>query len=250
MDELEFRRNAMITPDDQQPDFLAAAGASPHSRAHLAEMKQLDHAIQKAINVDLPDGLAERILLKQALLQDDHAEHDPPMVGARQPTAPSWRQLAIAASIAFILGMSTRWIEGLGSPTLSLADVAMAHLHTEAPFISRLDERVNLSAINAKMGAYGATLLGMGGLKVTYVNHCSFYQGPALHMVMQGQKGPVTLFLVPKHLPLTVPATFAEGTLKGEIVPLKGANMVLIGDRQEPLTPMADQLQSRLHWSI
>ncbi|WP_410198511.1 hypothetical protein [Aeromonas caviae] len=38
--------------------------------------------------------------------------------------------------------------------------------------------------------------------------------------------------------------------LKGEILPLKGANMVLIGDMQEPLAPVARQLESRLHWSI
>ena len=87
-------------------------------------------------------------------------------------------------------------------------------------------------------------------MKVTYVNHCAFYQGPALHMVLQGKLGPVTLFLVPKHLPLTIQSDFADGTLKGEILPLKGANMVLIGDMQEPLAPVARQLESRLHWSI
>ncbi|MFS1165565.1 DUF3379 domain-containing protein, partial [Aeromonas salmonicida] len=40
------------------------------------------------------------------------------------------------------------------------------------------------------------------------------------------------------------------GQLKGEIVPLKGANMVLIGDMQESLNPVAQELESRLHWSI
>uniref|UniRef100_UPI003D1995C9 DUF3379 family protein n=1 Tax=Aeromonas rivipollensis TaxID=948519 RepID=UPI003D1995C9 len=56
--------------------------------------------------------------------------------------------------------------------------------------------------------------------------------------------------LVPKHVPLTIQPDFADGTLKGEILPLKGANMVLIGDMQESLAPVAQQLESRLHWSI
>ena len=43
---------------------------------------------------------------------------------------------------------------------------------------------------------------------------------------------------------------FADGRLKGEILPLKGANMVLIGDMQESLAPVARQLESRLQWSI
>jgi hypothetical protein len=127
----------------------------------------------------------------------------------------------------------------------------MAHVYDEAPFIQGTDERVNLHSINSKMEKYGATLSEMNGLNVTYANHCSFYQGPALHMVIQGKMGPITLFLVPKHVPLTLQqASFEDGTLKGEIVQLKGANMVLIGEMKEPLAPVATALQSRLHWAI
>ena len=45
-------------------------------------------------------------------------------------------------------------------------------------------------------------------------------------------------------------ANFEDGTLKGEIVRLKGANMVLIGEMKEPLAPVANALQSRLQWDI
>ncbi len=56
---------------------------------------------------------------------------------------------------------------------------------------------------------------------------------------------------MPKHVPLTLQqATFEDGTLKGEIVQLKGANMVLIGEMKEPLAPVANALQSRLQWDI
>ncbi|WP_033138047.1 DUF3379 domain-containing protein [Aeromonas finlandensis] len=259
MDELEFRRNAMIQPNDQQPDFLAAAEASQANRHYLDEMKQFDHTLKRAMQVDAPAGLAERILLRQAMQQEtdtqDDAQPSRPL-GATQVksrTSTSWRQIAMAASVAFLLGMSTRWITLPDAPptAFSLAQVAMAHVYGEAPFIEGVDERVNLQNINAKMEIYGATLSGMDGLKVTYVNHCSFFQGPALHMVIQGKMGPVTLFLVPKHVPLTLQQVhFEDGTLKGEIVQLKGANMVLIGEMKEPLAPVANALQSRLQWDI
>ena len=259
MDELEFRRNAMIQPNDQQPDFLKAAEASQANRNYLDEMKQFDRSLKRAMQVEVPAGLAERILLRQAMLQDSDTPDD------RQQfrplgTAPvkirastSWRQIALAASVAFLLGMSTRWISlPETTPTaLSLAQVAMAHVYGEAPFIQGIDERVNLQSINAKLEMYGVTLKEMDGLKVTYVNHCSFYQGPALHMVIKGVMGPVTLFIVPKHVPLTLQqANFEDGTLKGEIVRLKGANMVLIGEMKEPLAPVASALQSQLQWAI
>lgn len=259
MDELEFRRNAMIQPNDQQPDFLKAAEASQANRNYLDEMKQFDRSLKRAMQVEVPAGLAERILLRQAMQQDSDTQNDMP---PSRPlgTAPvkirastSWRQIALAASVAFLLGMSTRWIS-LPETTpaaLSLAQVAMAHVYGEAPFIQGIDERVNLQSINAKLEMYGATLKEMDGLKVTYVNHCSFYQGPALHMVIRGEMGPVTLFIVPKHVPLTLQqANFEDGTLKGEIVRLKGANMVLIGEMKEPLAPVASALQSQLQWAI
>ena len=246
MDELEFRRRAIAHPHEQDPAFLEQAQRSSANRKHLDEMKQLDRSLQRAMEVEVPAGLAERILLRQAL------EADQPQV-VPLPVRPrsNWRALAMAASVAFLLGMSTRWISWPVAPdTLSLAQVAMSHVYGEEPFIHAVDERVSLHTINAKMEKYGATLSEMPGMKVTYVNHCAFYQGPALHMVLQGKMGPVTLFLVPKHLPLTIQSDFADGTLKGEILPLKGANMVLIGDMQEPLAPVARQLESRLHWSI
>ncbi|MGL6417765.1 DUF3379 domain-containing protein [Aeromonas allosaccharophila] len=259
MDELEFRRNAMIQPNDQQPDFLKAAEASQANRNYLDEMKQFDRSLKRAMQVEVPAGLAERILLRQAMLQDSDTQDDMPpsrplgTAPVKIRTSTSWRQIALAASVAFLLGMSTRWITlPETTPTaLSLAQVAMAHVYGEAPFIQGIDERVNLQSINAKLEMYGATLKEMDGLKVTYVNHCSFYQGPALHMVIKGEMGPVTLFIVPKHVPLTLQqANFADGTLKGEIVRLKGANMVLIGEMKEPLAPVVSALQSQLQWAI
>ncbi|MBS4685743.1 DUF3379 domain-containing protein [Aeromonas sobria] len=257
MDELEFRRNAMIQPNDQQPDFLETADASQANRHYLDEMKQFDRTLKRAMQVDVPAGLAERILLKQAMLQDTPDDYIHPLNSAKtfasDRTPSPWRQIAMAASVAFLLGMSTRWISlPEAAPTASsLAQVAMAHVYEEAPFIQGTDERVNLHSINSKMEKYGATLSEMNGLNVTYANHCSFYQGPALHMVIQGKMGPITLFLVPKHVPLTLQqASFEDGTLKGEIVQLKGANMVLIGEMKESLEPVATALQSRLHWAI
>ncbi|WP_310598198.1 DUF3379 domain-containing protein [Aeromonas aquatica] len=249
MDELEFRRRAIAHPTDADPAFLEAAEASPANRSYLDEMKQLDRQLHRTLEVEVPAGLAERILLRQAVEPDDDEVVVPLLP---PPVRTNWRPLAMAASVAFLLGISTRWLSWpVTTPDEpSLAQVAMAHVYGEEPFIKGVDERVSLQTINAKMEKYGATLMDMPGMKVTYVNHCAFYQGPALHMVLQGKMGPVSLFLVPKHVPLRIQPDFADGQLKGEILPLKGANMVLIGDMQEPLAPVARQLESHLHWSI
>ncbi len=70
--------------------------ALPANRKHLDEMKQLDRSLQRAMEVEVPAGLAERILLRQAL------EADQPQV-VPLPVRPrsNWRALAMAASVAF-----------------------------------------------------------------------------------------------------------------------------------------------------
>ncbi|MGL5303917.1 MAG: DUF3379 family protein [Aeromonas sp.] len=261
MDELEFRRTAMIQPHDQQPDFLKAATANPTHRHYLDEMQQFDRALTDAMQVPVPSGLAERILLRQAIQAAAHPQAKipvPPPLSANNDAIPlppqtPWRHIAMAASVAFLLGISTRWITlpAHNPNDVSLADVAMAHVYGESDLLNASSRSVNLRNINLKMAKYGATLSEMDGLKVSYVSHCAFYQGPALHMVIQGEMGPINLFLVPKHVPLTLQqANFDDGSLKGEIVPLKGANLILIGKLTEPLTPVASKVQSQLQWDI
>ncbi|WP_368165649.1 DUF3379 family protein [Aeromonas sp. R9-1] len=252
MDELEFRRQALANPYESNPAFLAALQESPARRKWVEELKAGEQELVQALKVPLPEGLAERILLRQALDRSDE-EAAARMVPLRAQPAPArvWRQVAVAASVAFLLGLSTRWLP-LDSEHPDLSSVALAHVYGEQSFTHGVDERVSLETINAKMEKYGARLTSMAGLgHITYVNHCSFYQGPALHMEIQGSKGPITLFLVPRHVPLKIGRDdFSDGRLQGEIMELKGANMVLIGPMGEPLKPLADQLQKEMHWNI
>ncbi|PNO58079.1 hypothetical protein MC65_006335 [Aeromonas caviae] len=135
MDELEFRRRAITHPSDRDPAFLKAAEASPANRKHLDEMQQLERQVRSTLEVDVPAGLAERILLRQAMAAEEEQVVPLPVTPARTP----WRALAIAASVAFLLGMSTRWISWPVAPdTLSLAQVAMSHVYGEEPFIQVL----------------------------------------------------------------------------------------------------------------
>lgn len=99
MDELEFRRRAITHPSDRDPAFLAAAEASSANRKHLDEMKQLDSKLRRTLEVEVPAGLAERILLRQAMdASEDVVMPLPPRpkaeVGARSP----WRHRSPSCS--------------------------------------------------------------------------------------------------------------------------------------------------------
>ena len=53
----------------------------------------------------------------------------------------------------------------------------MAHVYGRSLLHPGVDEKVSLQTINAKMEKYGATLMEMPGMKITYVNHCAFIRG-------------------------------------------------------------------------
>ena len=99
MDELEFRRRAITHPSDRDPAFLKAAEASPANRKHLDEMQQLERQVRSTLEVDVPAGLAERILLRQAMAAEEEQVVPLPVTPART----QWRALAIAASVAFLV---------------------------------------------------------------------------------------------------------------------------------------------------
>ncbi|MFM7968432.1 DUF3379 family protein [Aeromonas sp. A-5] len=174
-------------------------------------MKQLEQLCKRAMQVKVPAGLAERICSGKpcckTVTRKMIAAIPSPWHGAGQapdinipPDRPG--------CIGRLPARNEHPLDHAGQKRLlrplSLAQVAMAHVYGEKPFIQGVDERVNLYSINSQDGEDMATLSDMPGLTVTYVNHCSFYQGPALHMVIQGKMGPIHPVFGAQHVPLTL----------------------------------------------
>jgi len=75
---------------------------------------------------------------------------------------------------------------------------------------------------------------------VYYLNHCGFGKSNAMHMVFQGEKGKVTLFLT--GIKSEQPIDFNEKGMSGVVTPIGNTSMIIVGENGEDVAKIAENL--------
>jgi len=251
MDDILFRHTAVATPNDKSDEFLSRANASDNSQKLVHDAKVFDRLLKDTLDVEVPDDLIDKILLEQSFA----LEHD------KNITA-RWH-IAIAASIAFIIGLSLPMMNDIlySSPDIKgapievayvpydLGSAALEHVKNEYFLTATANENATLQSVNAKLAVYGGKAKeGLG--EVLFVNYCSFKGTSALHMILNGEKGRVTVFVVPKSSDLKPVAEFKSNYLKGISENVGKASVVIVGEPDEPLDMMKEKLDESITWDI
>jgi len=233
MDELEFRRRVMSDPKQRDNDIVDALSASDANKRFLDDVLNLDAQIADAMNVDVPEDLADRILFKQSTDADNVTS----ISFAR-------KAMAMAASVAFVIGLivgQVNWGNLLVPPAqASLADMAVKHVEAEKPFVDKLDEQVSSQQINAKMAPFAYKFTDNFPYHVYYLNHCGFGKSNAVHMVFQGESGKVTLFLT--GMATNINVNFNKDGMSGTVEPIGNKSLILVGDSNENIHKIANNL--------
>ena len=237
MDDILFRHTAIATPNEKSNEFIHSIKESKQNRALVNDAMAFDAELEALLKVPVPENLVDKILLEQSF-----------EVESQKKSSGRWH-IAIAASIAFVLGLSLPLLNTLSQSPLDIGTVAMKHVQQEYYFTAKVNERATLSMINAKLASYGATAQeGLG--EVSFVNYCSFEGTTALHMVMKGEKGPVTVFVVPGDAGFAETAKFNDQHLQGMTEKMGNADVVIVGEKGEPLKKVQLMLQENITWNI
>lgn len=235
MDELEFRRRIMSDPKQRDSDIATAISASETNSKFAEEILDLDNQIAKAMNVDVPEDLADRILFNQSSTTESNI------------VRPNFarKAMAMAASVAFMAGLlvgQINWGNVVVSPAqASLVDTAMQHVVDEMPFIDALDEKVSMDQINAKMEPFDHQFGEHFPYHVYYLNHCGFGKSNAVHMVFQGEHGKVTLFLT--GIASDKDLNFDQDGMTGVVHAMGGSSLILVGEEGENVANIAKNLE-------
>ena len=229
MDDLQFRRTVYADPKCTDEEVLKAAANDPAKQEFWDELKRLDAQMQQACKVDVPEGLAERLILRQSI--QSHAKEK------RRTRV----HLALAASVLFVFGVSFTLFQQQNT-VVNLSDHALAHVYYEGDgYALRVDGDENLSTVNAKLASIGGQITDSIG-RIYYANFCNFDRVRSFHMVMQGDQGKVTVFVIPDndlHVPVE---TFTDGKMHGEMVQMNNTRLVLVAQQGQSF----DQLKSKL----
>ena len=230
MDELKFRRQAYGEPNNQDPEFLQAAMESAEREAFLNDLKGLDNKIENALKIDVPDDLAAKLLLRQQL-QHHHSQ--------RRRTGFAF---AMVASVAFLAGITFTLLR-MGP--VDLGQHALAHVYHEDKAL-HVDQNVQYQDVNFQL----ASLNGSSDMKFTqqpgkvfYSTYCDFQGVQSLHLVMQGESGKVTLFIVPLEDRMVLDEAFADNKYKGMGFETDNAYMLLVGEGSQDLNHVKNEIK-------
>lgn len=181
---LDFRRAIGTDPRALGSEATQHRAQCPRCAEAHERALGFERALAAAVAIPVPEGLADRILLRQTTL----AMHEPRLHAAR------WWQLAAAVvlSIGLAAGFGWRWFFA----NAALADLAVAHLAHEPFALSARSEVPDLEVL-AMFAALGSPLQQSPG-RMHYLNDCPLGSHMSVHMVMQRAGGAVTALYVPK----------------------------------------------------
>jgi hypothetical protein len=215
MDCLEFRR--LLGSDPRIADAAARAHLEGCARCQdaYARAQAFEAKLGHALNVAVPEGLADRVLLAQ-------------LTGVRQRPARrfryAWIGLAAAAALALAVGLTRR--DGIVGR--SLPDLVIAHVYGEERPALELRAPVPSDQVDRAFAERGVHLASVPD-GISYVHKCPVGDYRTVHMVMpRNQQAVSVLYVTQYHAPGVT--NFERGALRGREVPIADGTLVMLSE--------------------
>ena len=233
MDELEFRREVYADPSAEDPRVKKAAEADPAKMDFLKELRQLDSELKQAAKIPVPDDLAHKLIWQGTITDfETHKKR-------------SRRHLALAASVAFIVGLSfTVWQQQ--SHTIDFSHEALAHMYYQEMLPGA--SNVSLNDVNTKLQTFGATLASNIGT-IKSANYCHLDKQRSLHLILETEQGLVSVFVLPNTGSGKFDKAFSDNQYAGEKLDVQQANVLVVGEKGKDLTNVKQSVKQRMIFS-
>lgn len=235
MDDLQFRRAIYADPNCSDEAVKQAAADDPAKQEFWSELKQLESNIKQASKVEVPEGLAHKLILRQSI--QSHAT-------SKRRTR---LHLAMAASVAFVVGVSfTMWQQ---QNLVDLGEHALAHVYHEGDgFALKANGDVDISQVNTKLASMGTRFTEKVS-RIYFANFCNFEGIRSFHMVMQGDNGKVSVFLVPTDDKHNSVSEFSDGKMHGETIEINRARLIMVGEEGKSFDGLKSKLSKGIQFS-
>lgn len=201
------------------------------------DMQALDRRIEQALSLRVPE-------LDVPELPELNTEKVVVLPARRRITMPAW--FAIAATVVIAAFIGVRMV-GNNVTYPSLADEIVAHLDHEPRALKVTDKPVGDRALARAVPASIAEMNHEAGL-ITYARTCIINGKKIPHLVIQGEFGPVTILLMPDEM--IDGAVQIEGqSINGVILPVGSGSIAIIGEDEENLGKIQQNVMNSVSWS-
>lgn len=224
------------------PSFDGGAGHLTECaacQAYRAEMQVLDETITRALSLEVPDLHMPELPELTASTSDNVVA-----LPKRKWVSPTWFAVAATVVVAALLGVR---LIGTGIEHESLADEILAHLDHEPYALRVTDVAITDERLNSVVAADVAQVDRSVGL-ISYAQSCVINGHDVPHLVIQGERGPVTILLMPEEM-LDGPESIRGDSINGVILPVGNGSIAILGESEEDLENIERQVLKTVVWS-
>jgi len=231
---MEFRRILLTDPGVGDPEFARHRRDCRDCTDTVERSAHFERRLREAVDIDVPENLASRILLKQSFEAQ-----------AERPWWRTRRAYALAASMLLMVGLVTLALTShLQQRRLSEEFVALVN---GAPDALAAGVPVSSSDISAALEPVGLDLDGEIG-DVTYAGRCLVRGKLSGHIVVQGDTAPITVFLINEQL-VSDRATIRSNHYTGVVLPQGSGTIAIVSLPGEALEKVEARVRSAIRWA-
>lgn len=231
---LEFRRATLANPHHPGHEVLVHEAACLSCAHFYRELRMQEEALFDAMNVPVPDGLADRVLLRQAR-------------GWRERFVPRFAAPAFAASLvlAAAVGLGWKFQSAALTPEMLAAGI-VAHVEEEQKALLA-EQPVPLARLVTAVKRGGGELGEPPG-ETSYVDHCPLPGGgTGEHLVFNTPLGKLTLILMPGKR-ISHPVRLDKDGLTVSLMPAGEGSLALVSENRERIGEAEDWARENLRW--
>ncbi|MDG4812338.1 DUF3379 family protein [Hydrogenovibrio sp. 3SP14C1] len=231
MNEFEFQQKVQQNPKQLDADMLAFLKEHPEKMEWVKAARVFDDQLSRALSVEVPEGLHDRILLKNSFeLSAANDRH--------------WlKNLSLfAASFVGVVFIFNLWVAPLDNDKAATSvQLSGQAQQMEAAIIEHIFEHAKdapeimqkhaqnlqeteLEDIFSKVGV----ILNKPVEFMSYAGECEVDGQKGLHLVLQEIEGPVTIIVLPGKRIQSMQA-FRKSGLEGQMIPVNGGVVAVVG---------------------
>ena len=235
---LEFRRHVGAEPSSTLAAVAAHREECPACAGFQGEMQALDRLLAKAMRVGLVSGTRAATAPAAAAVgrvpDTAHARH-----GAVRPR----RWLAMAASlVAGVLVATTLW---LSYPGPTLAAEVIGHVASDPAALMAGQPLPEQAVTEVLQPSHVRLRPDMG--TVTFAMRCEFEGHVVPHLVVQTDRGPVTVLLL-LHRSVGAATRIEEGGYSAVVLPAPRGSIAIVGRDVAGIDAIAQQVFDSVDW--
>ena len=226
---LAARRHITTEIANHKSELMQHIAGCSTCKSFYDKQLKFNAVLKKAVEVDVPEGLAARVMFEHQLNQKKQSRNK----------KYSWS--AMAASIILVFAVAT--FTTLQAPP-ALAGAILEHVHED---LWALEDKshVTLESLNQLLKPHGVIASKNIGY-ATHAGNCIIQDKTGVHIVFTGENAPVTLIVFPERLERSGKVKIGDDVFTGVMMNTTKGTLALISEDQVSL----DKFEKRLKTSL